>query len=163
MIRSIGPVKKEFRTLGLDTCNPTLIVGAILRGGLYLDGVVSFPSNRNSPSIEAAEKIIHSAYFPELRAIMLHNPNDQLDPTFIERRTNLPTIAISKDKPRRGKGYTPFQSNHCRLWVKTRLEPSALNRILSVSWTIHNLPEPVRVSHLLAKLRILPQSRCFMR
>src|SRR5438309_2238044 len=38
-------VKKEIRTLGLDLCNPQHLVGAIVRGGVYMDGVEVFPSN----------------------------------------------------------------------------------------------------------------------
>src|SRR2546430_4438487 len=79
MRRPIGQVKKEIRTLGLDTCNPRSVVGVIVRGGLYLDGVVSFPHAQNEPARNCAERIIELRYFPELRAMMLHDPKDQLE------------------------------------------------------------------------------------
>ena len=151
MIRPIGAVKKEIRTLGLDTCNPRLSVGVIVRGGLYLDGVIPFPSYPNDASRMCAKRIIESAYFPELRVIMLHDPNDELDSTVMEKVTKLPTIAISKDRPNHGRGYYGFQGDLGRLWVKTRLESTTLKKILSVSWTVDKLPEPLRVAHLLAK------------
>jgi endonuclease V-like protein UPF0215 family len=154
MIRSIGTVKREVRTLGLDTCNPNLTVGVIGRGGVYLDGVISFPSDPKGASRRCARRIIESVYFPELKAIMLHNPNEQLDSTLLERVTNLPTMSISKDKPRHHRGYTAFYGSPGRLWVKTRLESITLKTILSVSWTIDSLPEPLRVAHLLAKLEM---------
>src|SRR5207245_11174283 len=99
MRRPIGQVKKEIRTLGLDTCNPRFTVGVIVRGGLYLDGVVPFRSSRNDASRRFARRIIESAYFPELRAIMLHDPDSQVDTTAVERLTGLPTIVISESKP----------------------------------------------------------------
>lgn len=154
MIRRIGTVKKEIRTLGLDTCNPRLTVAVVGRGGLYLDGVISFPSDPKGASGGCARRIIESAYFPELRAIMLHNPNEQLDSTLLERLTNLTTITISKDKPRHYRGYAAFHGNMGRLWVKTRLESITLKTILCVSWTIDRLPEPLRVAHFLAKLEM---------
>ena len=154
MTLPIGTIKKEIRTIGLDTCNPKLIVGVIVRGGLYLDGVVSFPSYRNGTSRRFAKRIIESAYFPELRAIMLHDSNDQLDSTMVESLTKLPTIVISKTKPNPGRGYRGFQGDLGLLWLKTRLEPTTLKKIFSVSWTINKLPEPLRVAHLLAKLKV---------
>ena len=88
MTRPIGTIKKEIRTLGLDICNPRLTIGAIVRGGTYLDGVVSFPSSRNNASRTLAKRIIESEYFPELRAIMQYDPDDQLDSTVVERIPN---------------------------------------------------------------------------
>jgi endonuclease V-like protein UPF0215 family len=154
MIRPIGAVKKEIRILGLDTCNHRLTVGTVVRGGLYLDGVASFPAYRNDVSRRVAKRITEWAYFPELRAIMLHDPTDQLDSTALEGLTELPTMVISKDELNHSRGYQRFQGDLGRLWVKTRLEPSSLKKILSVSWTIDKLPEPLRVAHLLARLKV---------
>src|SRR6266566_1942021 len=115
MIRPIGTVKKEIRSLGLDTCNPRSTIGVIVRGGTYLDGVVSFPSSRNNASR---------------------------------------TLVNSNDKPNDGRGYQCFQGDLGRLWVKTRLESATLKKILSVSWTTGKLPEPLRLAHFLAKLKV---------
>src|SRR6266516_3659617 len=123
MTRPIGTIKKEIRTLGLDTCNPRLTIGVIVRGGTYLDGMISFPSSGNDASRMVAKRII-----------------------------KLPTMVISDDKPNDGRGYQCFQGDLGRLWVKTRLESTTLKKILSVSWTTGKLPEPLRVAHLLAKL-----------
>jgi len=158
MTRPVGTIKKEIRILGLDTCNPMLTTGVIVRGGAYLDGVLSIPSSRNDVSRTFAKRIIESAYFPELRAIMVHVPDDQLDPTVVERLTKLPTMVISKDKPNDGRGYQCFQGDLGRLWLKTRLESTTLKKILSVSWTTGKLPEPLRVAHLLAKLKAQNQT-----
>jgi hypothetical protein len=145
-------VKEEIRIIGLDTCNPGLTIGVVARGGLYLDGVISFPPNPKNTMRECARRIVDSAYFPELRAIMLHNPDDERDSRSLERITSLPTIAISTDEPRDGRGYKVFHGSLGRLWVKTRLELTILKKILTASWTLGRLPEPLRVAHLLASL-----------
>ena len=152
MIRPIRTIKKETRILGLDTCNPGLTVGVVARGGLYLDGIISFPPNLKDASGESARRIVNSVYFSELRAVMLHNPNDEQDPDSVEKITGLPTITISKDEPRRGRGYKVFHGKLGRLWVKTPVQSTVLRKILTASWTMGRLPEPLRVAHLLAKL-----------
>src|SRR5207237_6310922 len=125
-----------FCTLGLDTFNPRSVVGVTGRGRLCLDGVVSFTHAQNEPARNCAERIIELRHFPELRAIMLHDPKDQLDSKLLERVTKLPTIAISKGRPRHGRSYRVFQRKLGRIWVKTRLESPAFGKIFSVSWTI---------------------------
>jgi hypothetical protein len=151
MIRPIRAIKEEIRILGLDTCNPGLTVGVVSRGGLYLDGVISFPPHPKNAMRECAKGIVDSTYFPELRAVMLHNADDERDSRSLERITSLPTIAISKDELRHGRGYKVFHGN-LGLWVKTRLELTVLKKILTASWTFGKLPEPLRVAHLLASL-----------
>lgn len=152
MIRPMQAIKEEIRIIGLDTCNPRLTVGVVTRGGLYLDGVISIPSNPKNPMRECARRVVDSAYFPELRAVMVHGLDDEPDLRPIETITSLPTIAISKDEPRHGRGYKVFHGKPGRLWVKTRLELTILKKILTVSWTFGRLPEPLRVAHLLASL-----------
>jgi hypothetical protein len=152
MIQPMRAVKEEIRILGFDTCNPGLTVGVVARGGLYMDGVISFPPTPKNTMRECARRIVDSAYFPELRAIMLHDPDDERDSRSLERIISLPTIAISKDEPRDVRGYNVFHGDLGRLWVKTRLELTILMKILTVSWTFGRLPEPLRVAHLLARL-----------
>ena len=117
-----------------------------------MDGVISLPPNPKNTVRECARRIVDSAYFPELRAIMLHDPNDERDSRSLERITSLPTIAISKDEPGHGRGNKVFNGNPGGLWVKTRLELTILKKILTASWTFGRLPEPLRVAHLLASL-----------
>ena len=152
MIRPMRAVKEEIRILGLDTCNPGLTIGVVARGGLYLDGVMSFPPNPKNSMKGCARRIVDSAYFPELRAVMIHDPNDERDFRSLETITNLPTIAISKDEPGHARGYSVFHGNSGRLWVKTRLELTILKKILVASWIFGTLPEPLRLAHLLASM-----------
>ena len=158
MIRPIRAIKKEIRTVGLDLCNPRLNIGVVVRGGLYLDGVISFPHLQKNTSRALAKRIIESAYHPELRAIMLHNPRDDLNTALVERITNLPTISISKDEPHVDRGYKVLDGNLGPIWVKTRLNSTILKKILAETWAIGKLPEPLRIAHLLARLDLLEKS-----
>ena len=117
-----------------------------------MDGVISFPPNPKNTMRECARRIVDSAYFPELRAIMLHDPDVERDSRSLERITSLPTIAISKDEPGHGRGYKVFNGNPDGLRVKTRLELTILKKILTASWTFGRLPEPLRLAHLVASL-----------
>src|SRR5260370_9247570 len=101
---------------------------------------------------ECARRIVDSAHFPELRAIMLHDPGDERDSRSLERITSLPTIAVSKDEPGHGRAYKVFYGNPGGLWVKTRLELTILKKALTASWTFGRLPEALTVPHLLASL-----------
>jgi hypothetical protein len=123
-----------------------------------MDGVISTSPNRKSVMREWGRRIVDSAYFPELKAIMLHNPNDDLDSLLLERITGLPTMSISKDSPNHGRGYETYHGSLGRLWVKTRLESTILKKTLTASWTIGKLPEPLRVAHLLARLDLREKS-----
>lgn len=117
-----------------------------------MDGVISFPPNPENTMRNCARRVVDSAYFSELRAVMLHTTDDERDPRPLERITSLPTIVISKDQPPQAQGYKVFSEDPGRLWVKTQLEPTILKKILTVSWTFGKLPEPLRVAHLLAGL-----------
>ncbi len=151
MTRPITTVKKEIRILGLDTCRPGKVFGAVLRGGLYLDGVIFVLGQK-----KAAMAIRESRYYPELRAVMLHDPHGRLKPGAVEKHTRLPVIQVSRSKPAR-KGYQQFNSERGSIWVRTSIAYPTMKRILLTTWTLGRLPEPARIAHLLARARI-PQT-----
>jgi endonuclease V-like protein UPF0215 family len=154
MIMPIRAIKDETRILGLDACNEELTVGVVSRGGLCLDGLISFSPSHKNPSGEQARRVVDSAFFPELRAVMLHGPTNRGDQHLMERLTSLPTVTIFEDAPHGKRGYKAFHSRLGKLWVKTRLEQAILCKILDASWTLGRLPEPLRVAHLLAQLNL---------
>ncbi len=125
MIRTIETVKPEIRILGLDTCRDGEVFGAVVRGGMYLDGFVHFDLERYG-SRQLGKRVLATKYYPELRALMLHDPKNRLVITTVENVTMLPVISISKGG-RVARGY-----------------------FLSVTWTYGTLPEPARVAHELA-------------
>ncbi len=150
MTRPITTVKGEIRILGLDSCTPQRVIGVVVRGGLFEDGVISLPRKRSHPNGDIVAKILETKYFPELRSIMVHDPKRRLDPASIEQMTRLPIIQVSEAKPGNETGYKVFYRTRGKLWVKTRLQSLILDKILSLTWTTGLLPEPVRVAHLLA-------------
>lgn len=139
------------RVLGLDTCGKGEVFGAVVRGGLFLDGVVRFELGRCAEQ-QLAENVLATKYYPELRAIMLHDRGNQLDHGRLETMVRLPVIEVSnaREAP---KGYSVFQSEHGRLLHRSHLSRSVLDRVLSVTWTYGGLPEPARIAHVLAKRR----------
>ena len=146
-------VKKEIRTLGLDLCNPRRLVGAVTRGGNYLDGILVLTPNPRLKITLIASEILRSRFFPELRLIMTHDPETRLDPKVIERLTRLPVIRVDSTRNRQSDGFKSYKIGRKQLQVKSSLPPRILQQILSTTWTTGMLPEPLRVAHLLARSR----------
>ena len=146
-------VKKEIRTLGLDLCNPRRLVGAVVRGGTFLDGVVVFPSKPIPKSRSIGSAILGTRFFPELRLIMTHDPEVRLDAKIIEKLTGLPVIQIDSARKRDSDGFKPYMVERKWLQVKSLVPPGVLQEILSTTWTTGMLPEPLRIAHLVARSR----------
>jgi endonuclease V-like protein UPF0215 family len=149
-MKSVGNVKKEIRILGLDACNSRVIIGAIVRGGLYLDGILAFSKKISSDQL--AREITQTKYFPELRIIMLHDRYGNLNPRILQRITQLPFINIPHVENKRAHGARDFGSTRYQDWSARGLDPSMLRRILGLTQVRGPLPEPARIAHLLAKL-----------
>ena len=149
MIHSIRTVKQEIRVLGLDTCGKKEVFGAVVRGGSFLDGVVRFALARNGER-QLSSEVLATKYYPELRVLMLHDPGKRLVSDRLEKVVGLYVIRISE---RASNGYSVFRSEHSRVFQKSHLTCSTVDRILSVTWTYGTLPEPVRIAHLLASRR----------
>jgi endonuclease V-like protein UPF0215 family len=147
-------VKKEIRTLGLDLCNSQRLVGVIVRGGVYLDGVEVFPLNPILKSRSIGSAILGTRFFPELRLIMTHDPEARLDARIIERLTKLPVIQVNSARKRNLNGFKPYKVGRKELQVKSSLQPGILQEVLSTTWATGMLPEPLRIAHLLARSRI---------
>ena len=157
MSRLIGHVKKEIRLLGLDTCNPRLVVGVVVRGGSFLDGVETYPRARVRTVGELAKSILGSKYFPELRAIMIHDPENHIDSSSLRRTTGLPVIEVSVIKRVNARGYRAYRKERHEIWTRADTKASTLRRILHLSCMMGRLPEPTRIAHLLATRAGLPR------
>ena len=154
-------VKKEIRTLGLDLCNPKHLVGAVVRGGLYLDGVLVFPSESRTKNSAVATTILGTRFFPELRMIMTHDPTEQLDPEVIERLIKLPVIQVASAREGNSDGFKPYKVGRKWLQVKSSLPSGVLQGILSTTWATGMLPEPLRIAHLVARSRFFREKHEF--
>jgi endonuclease V-like protein UPF0215 family len=146
MNHEIRTVKREIRILGIDACRDDTIVGSIVRGGLYLDGIIDFHEIDDG---NFAEKIRESRYYPELRVVMLHDPKGRLDTRELWKATGLPVIEITKIRSRINEDYMRFEKKNKIIYASSTLEPEMTRQIIHLSWTIDDLPEPVRVAHLL--------------
>lgn len=154
MIRPITTVKREIRILGIDTCLPNRIIGTVVRGGSFLDGIVVFNASHKNDRNSLGSEIVKIPYYPQLRGIMLHDPSNRLDQDSIERLTQLSVIVLSNPRPENIKKFIRFRTRRGLLLVKTSLPISTLEKIIDVTWTNAKLPEPVRLAHLLAKTRL---------
>jgi endonuclease V-like protein UPF0215 family len=146
-------VKKEIRALGLDLCHPKRFVGAVVRGGLYLDGILIFPSESKQKNSSIASAIHGTRFFPELRMIMTHDPTEQLDLEVIERLIKLPVIQVDSATKRNSDGFKRYKVGRKWLHVKSFLPPGVVQEILSTTWATGMLPEPLRIAHLVARSR----------
>ena len=151
MSQSLRNVRKEIRILGVDACNPKFTTGAIVRGGLYLDGVIVLPPKVNA--VELAKEITETKYFPELKVIMIHDPRSRLNSRIIGRITALPIIQVPPDINMMTRNREYAESNQD--WKGTTLHSPTLSKILKLTQTSGDMPEPVRIAHLLAKLHIV--------
>jgi endonuclease V-like protein UPF0215 family len=154
-------VKKEIRTLGLDLCHPKRFVGAVVRGGLYLDGVLVFPSESRTKNSSVASRILGTRFFPELRMIMTHDPAEQLDPEVIESLIKLPVIQVDSARKRNPDRFKPYKVGRKWLDVKSSLPPGVVQEILSTTWRTGMLPEPLRIAHLVATSRFFREKHGF--
>jgi hypothetical protein len=144
-------VKKEIRTLGLDLCNPRPFVGAVVRGGSYLDGVMVFPSEPSPKSRQIAKTVVGTRFFPELRLIMTHDPKVRLDVKVLEAATKLPVIQIDSTRKKGLQAFTAFEVGGNRLLAKSSLPSQLVQAILITTWTVGSLPEPLRIAHAIAR------------
>ncbi len=152
-------VKKEIRSLGIDLCNPKRLVGVVVRGGVYLDGVLVFPSESRLKNGSIASAILRTRFFPELRLIMTHDPEEQLDPEVIERLTKLPVIQVDRARRRTSGGFKSYKVGRKKLLAKSTLEPKTLQEIFSTTWATGALPEPLRLAHLIVRSRFFGKTR----
>jgi endonuclease V-like protein UPF0215 family len=151
-MKSIANVKREIRILGLDTCNPKLTIGAIVRGGLYLDGILAFSNTISSGTL--AREIAETKYFPELRMAMVHDPDGSLNSRMIRQITRLPLVHVPLVNSKSVRGGISTAPRHYNQPSPARPDPAILARILEITHVRGYLPEPVRIAHLLSKLHV---------
>lgn len=144
-------VKNEVRILGLDGCNPRVTIGAVVRGGLYLDGIIAFP--RGLTTAQLANSIRETKYYPELKLIIVHGFKRDLNSRTVERISRLPVIKVLRTNlPVMKRG--ALEGKEFGLSVKTTVDRPTLRRILALTQVVGSLPEPIRIAHLLAKLHV---------
>lgn len=178
-------IKPEIRILGIDDSSlhsePVMIVGAMFRGGDWLDGVLR--SNITKDGTDATEVIIRmvtgSKHFAQVRVLMFDGVTyagfNVVDIEAVYEETGIGCIVVMRDCPdldrihtalkhlpdpdirweiikRAGEihkvisreGETPIFIQHCGIVLEEARD------IVQLSSTHSNVPEPLRVAHLIA-------------
>jgi uncharacterized protein len=110
--RCIRLIKSEIRILGIDdgkfvphSKTQVTVVGAVFRGGLWLDGVLSTTVTVDGldASGRLSEMITQSTHYGQLRVIMLNGITlggfNIVDIKALHALTRLPVIAVTNRKP----------------------------------------------------------------
>ena len=178
-------MKKQIRLLGIDdspfTFNDqyTTVIGVIMRGGGYIDGVLR--SKVSIDGIDATnickEMIENTRYRKQLRAVMIDGIAlggfNILDIEEMYLETNLPVITITRDLPdfekiemalkknfkdwkdriniiKKGKIHK-IETSHNPIYVKyVGTSIDEAKEIIKLSTIQGVIPEPIRVAHLIA-------------
>ena len=178
-------IKKEIRIIAWDDCafrfsqKRVLIIGAIFRGGSFLDGLLSTRIKKDG--LDATEKIadsiLKSRHYDQLSLIMLDGITfagfNLVDIKELNRKTKLPVIVVQRKRPdmtRFKKTMKIFRDNKKRISIvknagrlftfskdgknifyqRIGIDNKKSREILKITCTRSNLPEPIRVAHLIA-------------
>ncbi len=174
-------VKKEIRILGIDDSpfdkrkkGLVLVVGAIFRGGHFMDGVISTKvlldgDDATHKLIEMINKTKHKA---QLQVVMINGISlggfNIIDIKELSRAIKLPVIVVIRKYPDFKKIYKALNkigfSEKIQLLHKagqvyqigkifvqfSGIEFDAVKEIIKISCTHSLIPEPIRVAHLIA-------------
>lgn len=183
-------LKKEMRVIGIDDApfdkfkkGKVLVVGAVFRGGSFLDGILS--TKVNIDGNDSTEKIIgminKSKFKLQLQCIFLDGIAvggfNVIDVKELSKKTKLPVIVIIRRKPnienikktliRIGKknkikliekagSVVPIGEIYVQL---TGIGIEKAKEILKITCTRSLIPEAVRIAHLIASGITFGESR----
>ncbi|MBW2976534.1 DUF99 family protein [Candidatus Woesearchaeota archaeon] len=174
-------LKKEIRVIGIDDApfdkfrkGNVLVVGAVFRGGAWLDGVLStkVSVDGNNATKKLAEMINKSKFKPQLQCIFLDGIAvggfNVIDVKRLSKKTGLPVIVIIRKRPNikkiketlikiRKKGKIKLIEKAGpvvpagKIYVQlTGLEIEKAREILKIACTRSLIPEAIRMAHLIA-------------
>ncbi|MBI2232933.1 MAG: DUF99 family protein [Candidatus Aenigmarchaeota archaeon] len=152
-----------------------LVVGVVFRGGKFIDGLLSTGVKKDGfdATEKLAERITGSRHYDQLSVIMLDGITmagfNVVDLKELNKKTRLPVIAVLRKKPdkksffeamkkpgnskkrleiakRAGKIY----SYEKIFYQKSGLSTRDCEKVLSITCLHGNMPEPIRVAHLIA-------------
>jgi len=151
------------------------IVGVIFRGGKFLDGLLSTSiiKDGSDATEKIAQSINKSRHFDQLSVIMLDGISfagfNLVDIKELNKKTKMPVIVIQRKSPDILKFTTAlkiFPDNRKRkamvknagkiykfdkiFYQKSGIAENECREILKITCTRSNIPEPVRVAHLIA-------------
>ena len=183
-------LKKEMRVIGIDDSpfnkfgkGNVLIIGAVFRGGSFLDGVLStkVSIDGDNSTKKIIEMINKCKFKPQLQCIFLDGIAvagfNVIDVKELSKKTKLPVIVIIRRKPNIEKIKKTLikigKKNKIRLIDKagsvvpvgeiyiqlTGLSVEKAKEILKITCTRSLIPEPIRIAHLIASGITFGESR----
>lgn len=185
MINVLAKMKHEIRLLGIDDSpfsfneKYTNIIGVVMRGGSYLEGVLcnQISVDGDDATFVCKNMINDTRHKKQLKAVLFDGVAlggfNIVDIEEIYRDTAVPVITITRDKPDMMKIKNALQKNFSdweKRWnvlskgeiheVKTRYNPiyikcvglmiAEAKEIIKISTIRGVIPEPIRVAHLIA-------------
>lgn len=152
-----------------------LIVGVIFRGGSFIDGLLSTHVNKDGDDAtdKIALSILSSRHYDQLSYIMLNGITlagfNVVDMKELNRKTKLPVIAVQRKKPdmeefmKALRNFQDYKEKSARtkhagrfyscgdiIFQKSGLGIGECRELLKLTCTHSNIPEPLRVAHLIA-------------
>lgn len=183
-------VKKEMRVIGIDDSpfnkfidKKVLIVGVIMRGGLFVDGILS-----TKVEVDGADatnqliKMINKCKFkPQLQCIFLNGIAvagfNVIDVQKLNEKTKLPVVVVIRINPNIekiketlikikqknkikliGKAGKVFQIDNIFVQL-TGIELEKAKKILKIVCTRSLIPEPLRLAHIIAAGIVMGESK----
>ena len=174
-------LKKEMRVIGIDDApfdkfkkGKVLVVGAVFRGGLFLDGILSTKINvdGNDSTKKIIEMINKCKFKPQLQCIFLDGIAvggfNIIDVKELSKKTKLPVIIIIRRKPdienikrilirlnkkskikllEKAGPVVPIGKIYAQL---TGLSIEKAKEILKIACTRSHIPEAIRLAHMIA-------------
>jgi hypothetical protein len=187
-------IKPEIRVIGIDDSpfdrktKAVLLVGAVFRSGLYLEGILSCHVKRDGT--DATDKIIRmvnrSKHKGQLRLIMLNGIAvggfNVIDIEKLYKKTSLPVIVIVRWMPdfeKIKRALSKFKDAKKRFAIiekagevnKINLKGKALyyqkfgiikelaEEVIRISATHSLVPEPIRVAHIIGSGIVLGETK----
>ncbi len=183
-------IKSQIRVLAIDDSaligEHVTIIGALLRGGEQLDGVLRCEITKDG--MDATDTIIemvrNSKYYSQIRVIMLDGVTyagfNPVDIKSLNEKTNIPVIVFMRSCPdfekirlalknlpeaekrwevinRAGKIYKIGQESPVFIQV-CGIDMESAAEVVIITSTHSNIPEPLRVAHLIATGVVLGES-----
>ena len=161
----------------------TLLVGVMFRGSHFIDGVMSETVSIDGTDSTAAiaRMVNRSKFHPQIRAIMLKGIAvagfNIVDIRRLNKLTKIPVIVVMRRQPDRERMLRIMRKLKLEKQAKTLetageihsisglkvqlagITPELAKEVLQISCAHSNIPEPIRVAHLIAGGVKLGESR----
>jgi len=160
-----------------------LVVGTVFRGGSFMDGMLSTHVEKDGEdaTLRIMEMINECRFKPQVQAIFLNGIAvagfNVINPVSLNKETGVPVIVVIRDYPDFKKIFSALEKLNMQKKVdiiKKMPKPIKINdvyiqnigiskestkKLLKICCTHSNIPEAIRVAHLVASGIVEGQSR----